>query len=236
MKDRIAKERLNIILLVDASKSMSGRRISQVDSAITDIKKYLLDLQFENTYVDFYITIIPFSTTANYYNDEKMINIEDFNYDGIKTGGWSNLHLAYEKLSEILKKESKGGIMPDFGGLAPVILLLTDGHPTGNEYKERLKEIIDTPWFKVALRYGIAIELNDKLTKDVLRDFVGKNGDVIECYDSNMLKNIIKIIVLTASKVKSQSANVSYNPNESQNKQVQQQIAVALAETEDWEW
>lgn len=236
MKDRIAKERLNIILLVDASKSMSGRRISQVDSAITDIKKYLLDLQFENTYVDFYITIIPFSTTANYYNDEKMINIEDFNYDGIKTGGWSNLHLAYEKLSEILKKESKGGIMPDFGGLAPVILLLTDGHPTGNEYKEKLKEIIDTPWFKVALRYGIAIELNDKLTKDVLRDFVGKNGDVIECYDSNMLKNIIKIIVLTASKVKSQSANVSYNPNESQNKQVQQQIAVALAETEDWEW
>jgi uncharacterized protein YegL len=215
---------------------MSGRRISQVDSAITDIKKYLLDLQFENTYVDFYITIIPFSTTSNYYNDEKMINIEDFNYDGIKTGGWSNLHLAYEKLSEILKKESKGGIMPDFGGLAPVILLLTDGHPTGNEYKERLKEIIDTPWFKVALRYGIAIELNDKLTKDVLRDFVGKNGDVIECYDSNMLKNIIKIIVLTASKVKSQSANVSYNPNESQNKQVQQQIAVALAETEDWEW
>lgn len=236
MKDRIAKERLNIILLVDASKSMSGRRISQVDSAITDIKKYLLDLQFENTYVDFYITIIPFSTTANYYNDEKMINIEDFNYDGIKTGGWSNLHLAYEKLSEILKKESKGGIMPDFGGLAPVILLLTDGHPTGNEYKEKLKEIIDTPWFKVALRYGIAIELNDKLTKDVLRDFVGKNGDVIECYDSSMLKDIIKIIVLTASKVKSQSANVSYNPNESQNKQVQQQIAVALAETEDWEW
>ena len=32
MKDRIAKERLNIILLVDASKSMSGKRIEQVDA------------------------------------------------------------------------------------------------------------------------------------------------------------------------------------------------------------
>ena len=40
MKDRIAKERLNIILLVDASKSMGGKRIEQVDSAICDIKKY----------------------------------------------------------------------------------------------------------------------------------------------------------------------------------------------------
>ena len=57
MKDRIAKERLNIILLVDASKSMSGKRIEQVDSAICDIKKYLVDLQSENTNVDFYLSI-----------------------------------------------------------------------------------------------------------------------------------------------------------------------------------
>ena len=50
------------------------------------------------------------------------------------------------------------------------------------------------------------------------------------------LKNIIKIIVLTASKVKSTSANVSYNHKVSQNKQLQQQIAEALSETESWEW
>ena len=96
--------------------------------------------------------------------------------------------------------------------------------------------IENIPWFKAALRYGIAIELDDKLTTSVLRDFVGNNGDVIKCYDSSMLKNIIKIIVLTASKVKSTSANVSYNPKESQNKIVQQQIAEALSETEEWEW
>lgn len=236
MKDRIAKERLNIILLVDASKSMSGKRIEQVDSAICDIKKYLVDLQSENTNVDFYMTIIPFSNNACFYNNKEMINIDQFKYDGIKTGGWSNLHFAYEKLGDILKKESKGGIMPDFGGAAPIILLLTDGHPTGKEYKEKLKMIENIPWFKAALRYGIAIELDDKLTTSVLRDFVGNNGDVIKCYDSSMLKNIIKIIVLTASKVKSTSANVSYNPKESQNKIVQQQIAEALSETEDWEW
>ena len=49
MKDRIAKESLNIILLVDASKSMCGKRIEQVDSAIKDINKYLVDLQTENS-------------------------------------------------------------------------------------------------------------------------------------------------------------------------------------------
>ena len=234
--DRIAKERLNIILLVDASKSMGGKRIKQVDDAINDIKNYLIDLQNENTSVDFYITIIPFSNNANFYDNNRMVNIEHFKYNGIKTGGWSNLHLAYEMLGDILKKESKGGIMPDFGGVAPIILLLTDGHPTGKTYKENLKLIENIPWFKVALRYGIAIELDDKITTSVLRDFVGNNGDVIKCYDASMLKNIIKIIVLTASKVKSTSANVSYNPKVSQNKQLQQQIAEALSETESWEW
>ena len=236
MIDRIAKERLNIILLVDASKSMGGKRIEQVNSAVKDIQAYLIDLQDENTNVDFFITIIPFSNDASFYNNNKYINIERFKYTGIKTGGWSNLHFAYEKLGDILKKESKGGIMPDFGGAAPIILLLTDGHPTGKEYKDKLKQIENLPWFKAALRYGIGIELNDDRCKAVLRDFVGNNGDVIMCYDSSMLKKIIKIIVLTASKVKSTSSNVSYNPNQGQNNIIQQQIAEALSDTEDWEW
>ena len=126
--------------------------------------------------------------------------------------------------------------MPDFGGLAPIVLLLTDGHPSSMAYKNSLKDIEVIPWYKAALRYGIAIELNDQRTTNVLREFVGNNGDVIKCYDSSMLKNIIKIIVLTASKVKSRSANISYEPRMSRNREMQQLIAESLSETESWEW
>ena len=236
MIDRIAKEKLNIILLIDASKSMQGQRIKQVDQAILDIKDYLIDLESENPNVDFYITLIPFGTYASFYKDEVSTRIKDFKYDGIKCGGYSNLHLAYEKLSEIMKKESKGGIMPDFGGAAPIILLLTDGHPTGNKYKEAIEDLKNVPWFKVALRYGIAVELDDDRTGKVLNDFVSNNGDVIMCYDASMLNKIIKIIVLTASKVKSTSANVADGPHVSQNQVAQQLIAEALNDTEDWWW
>lgn len=236
MIDKIAKEKLNIILLIDASKSMQGKRIEQVNQAIKDIQVYLKELQDENTNVDFYLTLITFSTDSHFYNDEIATNVNDFVYNGIKCGGYSNLHLAYEKLGKIMKKESKGGIMPDFGGAAPIVLLLTDGHPTGNKYKEALKGIADIPWYKAALRYGIAVELNDQRTCSVLFDFVGKNGDVISCYDASMLKDIIKVIVLTASKVKSTSANVAMGPHVSQNQIAQQLIAEALSETENWGW
>lgn len=233
--DCIAKQKLNIIILVDASKSMQGKRIGQVNQAIKEIKDYLIDLQGENANVDFYMTIVPFSNDASFYGNERAINVNNLKFDGIKAGGWSNLHLAYEKLEDILTKESKGGIMPDFGGIAPIILLLTDGHPTSEKHSKELAKLETMPWFKVALRYGIAIELNDKKTIDVLKKFVGSNGDVVSCYKSDMLKQIIKVIVVTASKVKSTGSIVS-NKHESQNKNVQQVIAEALTDADSWEW
>ena len=236
MMDRIAKEKLNIILIIDASRSMQGKRIKQVDKAILDIKVYLKELQSENTNVDFYLTIIPFNNGAYFYQNKEATNIDEFEYMGIKCCGYSNLQCGYKKLKTIMEKESKGGIMPDFGGAAPIVLLLTDGHPTGNSYKEQLKELANVPWYKAALRYGIAIELNDERTGKVLKDFVGTNGDVITCYDAEMLKEIIKIVVLTASKVKSTSANVAMGPHITQNQVAQQLIAEALSDTESWGW
>ena len=240
MVDRIAKQRLNVILLVDCSTSMRGERIAQVNGALHDIKDHLVSMQKENSNVDFYLTIVTFSTDARYLNGDKMKNVDEFNFKDIWAGGWSNLHLAYANLNDILQKESQGGIMPDFGGVAPIIITLTDGHPTGEAYKDELKKLETKPWFKVALRYGIAIELNDQRTKQVLQDFVGNNGEVIDCYDSRKLQQIIKVIVLTASKVKSSSANVNNAannaPQQNSNANVQQEVKQALNEVDDWEW
>lgn len=234
--DKIAKQRLNVIMLVDCSSSMRGERIAQVNEAIRDIKKYLTEMQSENTNVDFYITVITYSTDAFFLNRDKCKPIEEFDFKDIKGGGWSNLHIAYERLADILKKESQGGIMPDYGGVAPIILLMTDGHPTKDNVKEELSTLKKSPWFKVALKYGIAIELNDKRTINCLTDFVSGNGDVIECYDSRLLERFIKIIVLTASKVKSTSTSVHAEKNVSVTEEVKQQVQQAIAEVDDWEW
>lgn len=234
--DKIAKQRLNVIMLVDCSSSMRGKRIEQVNNAIRDVKTQLIDMQSENANVDFYITVITYSTDATFLNNDRCKPIEDFDFKGVKGGGWSNLHIAYQRLAEVLKKESKGGIMPDFGGVAPIILLMSDGHPTKENVKEELAALKKLPWFKVALKYGIAIELDDERTIKHLTDFVSGNGDVIECYDSRLLERIIKIIVLTASKVKSTSTSVQSDKNACVTAEVKQQVQQAIAEVDDWEW
>ena len=236
MEDRIAKQKLNVIVLVDCSKSMQGERISQVNNALRDIKTHLTEMQGENSNVDFAITVITFSTNAYFLNGDRSKEVENFTFKDIKGGGWSNLHLGYQKLEEILKKESKGGIMPDFGGVAPILLLMTDGHPTKYPLTEEMTALKKLPWFKVALKYGIAIELKDERTHKVLQEFVDGNGDVIECYDAKLLERIIKIIVLTASKVKSTGSSVHMAKNVSVTVEIQQQVQQAIAEVDDWEW
>ena len=80
MEDRIAKQKLNVILMVDCSTSMRGERIAQVNRAIEDIREYLCGLQDENSNVDFYISVITFSTVAYWKNNAKETNVKNFNF------------------------------------------------------------------------------------------------------------------------------------------------------------
>lgn len=234
--DKLAKQKFNIFLLVDTSKSMNGKRISQVNQAISDILLYLKQLQVENSNVDFYISLLTFATEAKWYKKQKEKDVTTFDYENLKCYGQSNLHLAYHELNEVLTKQSNGGIMPDFGGVAPIILLLTDGHPSKGNLKKELINLREKKWFNVALKYGIAIELNDQKTMSVLKDFVSGNGEVIQIYNSDLLSKIIKIIVLTASRVKSSSNSVHNSKHQNTTMQIQQEIQDALNDVEDWEW
>lgn len=248
--DGIAKQKLHVMLIVDTSRSMQGERIGQVNTAIADIHKYLIDLQSENANVDFYLSIMTFANRAEFLDGYKGVNVNDMTPPKLKAIGYSNLHCAYEELAPVLHKESNGGMMPDFGGIAPIILLLTDGHPTKATEKQ-MEELKKLPWFRAALRYGIAIELNDERTMRVLTEFTEDRDCVIECIDSSTLAKIIQVIVLTASKVKSQSSAVrANNTAKSQMRKgakspaqkqvshtvVKQQVKATLDEIDDWEW
>ena len=246
--DGIAKQKLHVVMLIDTSRSMQGERIAQVNSAIADIHKYLVDLQGENTNVDFYISIMTFANKAEFVPGYKGVNVNDMTPPKLKAIGYSNLHCAYAELAPMLHKESNGGMMPDFGGIAPIILLITDGHPTKSA-EAQLNDLRALPWFRVSLRYGIAIELDDARTMKVLTDFTEDKDCVIKCIDSSTLAKIIQIIVMTASMVKSQSSGVRANnrsrvknisqvavQNQTAHVIVKQQVKVTLDEIDDWEW
>lgn len=234
-KDVIAKQTMNIILLIDKSGSMRGKKMKQVNAAIKEIIIYLKELQKENTNVNFDISLMTFGSQAEWINSNP-INVDNYIFQDIVSEGTTNLHGAYRLLNEKLVKQSKGGMMPDFGGVAPIIIILTDGHPNNGPWKKELNNLLDKPWFNVALRYAIAIELQDQKAIDVLNNFVGNGGEVIKVLDANILKQIIKIIVLTASKVQSTNSKTIHKTNVCKKEVIRQQVIQNIIDVDDWEW
>ena len=128
--------------------------------------------------------------------------------------------------------------MPDIGGIAPIIILMTDGMPTSYDWEEHLGELKKKGWYKVALKYALAIGINTDEAMDVLCKFTGNPETVLKVYTAEALRKVIKVIAVTASKVKSNStsSNGAGGVIADNNKMAQEQIADKLEEVTDIEW
>ena len=167
-------------------------------------------------------------------------DIGDFKWKDLSTEGGTNLSEAYDALSGWLCKKEKGGQMPDLGGIAPIIILMTDGMPTSFDWEKHLDELKKKGWYRVALKYALAIGIDTDEAMDVLRKFTGNPETVLKVYTAEALRKVIKVIAVTASKVKSNSASTNgggvAGAVADNNHMAQEQIAEKLEEVKDIEW
>ena len=230
----IARQELTVIFVIDNSGSTQGEKIGAVNNAIRDVMSIMPDVQDDTGDATIKISALTFSDDAKWIHSEPK-TIEEFKWRDIGTEGATNLSAAYEELSRYLCKRANGGKMPDLGGVAPIIILMTDGMPTSYDWEKRLSELNKKGWFKVALKYAIAIEVNTDEARDVLSKFTGNPETVLTVYTAEALRRVIKVIAITASKVKSSSASIGSGVGNN-NQVAQAEIAKNLAEVDDIEW
>ena len=230
----IARQELNVIFVIDNSGSMEGEKIGAVNNAIRDVMSIMPDIQDDTGDATIKISAMTFSDDAQWVYDEPK-TVEEFKWRDIGTDGSTDLSAAYDELSKYLCKRESGGQMPDIGGVAPIIILMTDGMPTSYDWEEHLASLKKKGWFKVALKYAIAIEVNTDEARDVLSKFTGNPETVLTVYTAEALRRVIKVIAVTASKVKSTSANVGSGVGNN-NQVARAEIAKNLEEVADVEW
>ena len=145
---------------------------------------------------------------------------------------------AYDELAKWLTKKEKGGQMPDIGGVAPIIILMTDGMPTSYDWQKHLDSLKKKGWFRVALKYALAIGIDTQEAMDVLSKFTGNPETVLKVYTAEALRKVIKVIAVTASKVKSNSSTmgIGAGAGATNNDVAREEIAEKLDDIKDVEW
>ena len=232
----IARQELNLIFVIDNSGSMEGEKIGAVNNAIRDVMSIMPEIQEDTSDALIKISALVFSDQAKWVYNEPQ-TVENFKWKDISIDGGTDLSNAYDELSKFLRKKEKGGQMPDLGGVAPIIILMTDGMPTSYDWEKHLTDLKKKGWFKVALKYALAIGIDSDEAMDVLNKFTGNPETVLKVYTAEALRKVIKVIAITASKIKSNSSSSSNVQGAvSTNDIAQQDIKDKLEEIPDIEW
>ena len=94
---------------------------------------------------------------------------------------------------------------------------------------------VDAPVSTYKFSSAIAIEVNTDEARDVLAKFTGNPETVLTVYTAEALRRVIKVIAITASKVKSNSASIGSGVGNN-HQLAQAEIAKNLEEVDDVEW
>ena len=232
----IARQELNLLFVIDNSGSMEGEKIGAVNNAIRDVMSIMPEIQEDTSDALIKISALVFSDKAKWVYSEPQ-TVENFKWKDLSIEGGTDLSNAYDELAKFLRKKEKGGKMPDLGGVAPIIILMTDGMPTSYDWEDHLKDLKKKGWFKVALKYALAIGIDSDEAMDVLTKFTGNSETVLKVYTAEALRKVIKVIAITASKIKSNSSSSSNSQGAvNTNDLAKEVIKEKLEDIQDVEW
>jgi len=235
LEEGIRKQELNLIFVIDNSGSMEGEKIGAVNNAIRDIVSIMPEIQEDTSDAEIKISALTFADECQWVNKEPK-DVESFKWTDIRTEGTTNYSLVYDELSNFLRKKENGGQMPDLGGVAPIIIFMSDGMPTDYDWDKHLDALKSKGWFKAALKYALAIQIDSQEAMDILSKFTGNPETVLKVYTAEALRKVIKVIAVTASKVKSSASQTKNNQVLSQDELAKQEIHNELEEIDDIEW
>jgi len=170
----IATRPLHFISILDCSGSMNeDGRIQATNTAIREALPSMLQVSEDNPHAEMLVRAIKFSSGAQWHISQPT-PVKDFKWIDLAADGVTDMGKAFSMVADQLKIPP----MTD-RALPPVLVLVTDGQPT-DDYKTGLKQLLDQPWGKKAVRIAIAIGA-DLDNINVLKEFIN-NPEIKPCH------------------------------------------------------
>ena len=178
----LAARPLHFIWTVDCSTSMKGEKISTVNHAIQSTIPDMRAESAQNPNARLLVRTLKFSSGASWVT-ANPVPVEEFAWDDLEASGLTDMGKAFECLAAQLT-------IPPMSerALPPVIVLLSDGHPT-DSYNKELDKLLSLTWGRKAVR--VAISIGKDADDSVLEEFTGNRELVLQ---ANNVKTLVKMI------------------------------------------
>lgn len=160
----LASRPLHFFWIVDCSGSMAGKKIQELNFAIREAIPEMQRIALENPNAQVLVRAIIFANGAQWHIAQPT-PLRDFRWSDMHANGVTDMGRALRMVAEQLTPENMSP-----RGLPPVLVLISDGHPT-DDYNSGLRALLDQQWGKKAVRIAIAIGNDADL--DVLQKFIG---------------------------------------------------------------
>ena len=156
---------LHFIFIADCSGSMGvDGKIQALNTAIREALPEMRTVAGENPNAEVLIRAVAFSNGARWHVATPT-PVEQFTWPPLEAGGVTDMGAALKEVAAQLKTPPMSE-----RALPPVLVLLSDGQPT-DDFSTGLKELLDQPWARKAVR--IAIALGSDADLDPLQQFIG---------------------------------------------------------------
>lgn len=198
--------------LIDTSGSMNYHGcIDSVNAAMPEIIDILKDITNSNhDQGDIYLNCITFNNDARLLYD-RSVAARDCVWTPLKANGLTNLGAAFNLLEKQLHGNSD--LNSPQGHLRPAVILLSDGDPDEG-WEQELDRLKENPWFKDAYKIAIAVgaDAANITNRRALTRFtdpmnVGGSNNIIRVNDLSKLREVIRLVSATVSRLGSQSSD-----------------------------
>ena len=196
----LATRPLHFIWIADSSGSMAtDGKIQALNTAIREAIPHMQKVADDNPNAQVLVRAIEFASGAQWHISQPT-PVDDFKWTDLSAQGETDMGKALSMVADQLKIPP----MTD-RALPPVLVLLSDGQPT-DDFNKGLRELMEQPWGKKAVR--IAISIGTDADDEVLQKFIGHSElKPLQANNPEMLVKYIKWV--STAVLKSASAPAS---------------------------
>jgi uncharacterized protein YegL len=207
----IAKRQLNFYYLLDTSGSMSmNGRIQSLNQSVRQSIPGMSEAASSQPNATLKVHAIEFNSSARWHT-YPGVDVDAFIWQDLSANGSTSMGKAIDLLCDDLENNMPSRSLP------PVIVMVSDGHPTDN-FDSSLKRLMSSPWGCKSVRIAIGMGPDREIDWGVMERFMF-NMEIkpLHAHNSTELANYISwastvAVTVSSSGATAQQGNSTYMP------------------------